>query len=108
MAGLWELWQGDDDTLVSSCAIITTESNSLNQPIHDRMPVIVAPSDYDLWLDPTARRPVLLEPLLQPHSSGEMVAHPVSPLVNNVANDSPACLDPVADLPLFQDPTIER
>jgi len=110
MAGLWERWQGHDGTVLSSCAIITTESNSLNQPIHDRMPVIVKPGDYDLWLDPTARRPSLLEPLLKPHSTGEgeMVAYPVNPLVNSVVNDSPACLDHVIDLPLFQDPPIER
>ncbi|HEY9656670.1 MAG TPA: SOS response-associated peptidase, partial [Crinalium sp.] len=52
-AGLWERWQGDD-TVVETCTILTTQANELLQPIHDRMPVILAPEEYDRWLDPTA------------------------------------------------------
>ncbi len=57
-AGLWEWWKGGDDGPVESCAIITTEPNAVTAPIHNRMPVILDPADYDRWLDierPAAR-----------------------------------------------------
>ena len=51
-AGLWERWQAPEDEVIESCTILTTDANDLTQPIHDRMPVILHPKDYDLWLDP--------------------------------------------------------
>ena len=63
MAGLWEWWPGpkDKNEPVESCTIITTDANKLASEIHDRMPVILKPGDYDAWLDPetfqTPRRP---------------------------------------------------
>src|SRR5512145_1766858 len=56
-AGLWERWQGEGSDPVESCAILTTDANDLLAPIHDRMPVILAPRDFDLWLDPAAQDP---------------------------------------------------
>ena len=95
MAGLWEHWTGPDGAAVETCAILTTEANELLRPIHARMPVILAPGDFDLWLDPELTMPELLAPLLRPFDPAVMVAHPVSRHVNNVRNDDPACLEPV-------------
>lgn len=49
-AGLWEHWEHDQET-VYSCTIITTAANDKITPIHNRMPVIIAPDDYSRWLD---------------------------------------------------------
>ena len=62
-------------------------------PIHNRMPVILPADVYDLWLDPAERTD--LHGLLVPYSAQEMIAHPVSTLVNNPRNDSSDCLKPV-------------
>ena len=95
MAGLWEHWTGPDGAAVETCAILTTEANELLRPIHARMPVIVAPSDFDLWLDPALAMPELLAPLLRPFDAAAMAAHPVSRHVNNVRNDDPGCVEPL-------------
>jgi hypothetical protein len=63
--------------------------------IHDRMPVIVNPGDYDLWLDPDVQDATQLEPLLVPCTSEAMVAYPVSTRVNSPANDDARCIEPV-------------
>ena len=86
-AGLWERWKE-----VETCTIITTEANELMAPIHDRMPVILAPADYALWLDEAVQEPERLTPLLRPFA-GAMEAYPVRALVNNVRNNSAECLD---------------
>jgi putative SOS response-associated peptidase YedK len=92
-AGLWETWQGQDGTL-QSCTILTTEPNDLVQPIHNRMPVILRPTDYALWLDPDVREPEPLQACLQPYPSDALTAYPVSPYVNNVHHDDPQCVAP--------------
>ena len=93
-AGLWELWEGPDHSAVESCTLLTTEANDLVRPIHGRMPVIIARRDYDRWLDPAVTSSDPLMPLLRPYPSEQMTAYPVSPLVNNPANDEPACVEP--------------
>jgi len=92
-AGLWEVWRPDDTPLLS-CTIITTAPNSLIAPIHDRMPVILPRSAYAAWLDPAERAPQDLQRLLSPYPAEEMVAYPVSTLVNSPANDLPECIVP--------------
>ena len=74
--------------------MITTDANDLMAPIHDRMPVILSPADYGLWLDEAAQEPERLTRLLRPYA-GDLEAVPVSTLVNNVRNNSPACLEPI-------------
>lgn len=91
-AGLWEHWESEEGEGIESCTIITTDANELIRPIHDRIPVILAPNDYDKWLDPEVKEPELLQPLLQPYPSEEMTAYPVSPKVNSPKNDSPECI----------------
>lgn len=96
-AGLWESWEDPEGETIESCTIITGEANDIVRPIHDRMPVILAPNDYDRWLDPEVQKPELLKPLLQPYPSEEMMAYPVSPKVNSPKNDNPECIQKVED-----------
>lgn len=93
-AGLWEHWQGPNGEEIESCAILTTEANSLMRPIHNRMPVILFPEDYAAWLaqDEVPLRD--LEPLLGPREWPDMQAHPISTLVNNVRNEGSQCIAP--------------
>jgi putative SOS response-associated peptidase YedK len=106
-AGLWETWsrlsrpsddrrqvgglQGSDSTM-ESCTIVTTDANRVLAELHDRMPVILAPGDYALWLDPTIDEPQKLQHLLAPCGEEELVVEPVSTHVNRVANDDPQCI----------------
>jgi putative SOS response-associated peptidase YedK len=95
LAGLWESWRAPDGSLIESCTILTTEPNELMRPIHNRMPVIIEPEDYSLWLEPGARPDDALH-LLRPFPSHKMNAYPVSTAVNNPRNDAPECIAPLA------------
>jgi putative SOS response-associated peptidase YedK len=92
-AGLWEHWEGDGQ-VIESCTILTTEANELMRPLHDRMPVILQPEDYDRWLDPRLDKPEAVQPLLRPYPSEALAAYPVTTLVNNPRNDKAECLKP--------------
>jgi putative SOS response-associated peptidase YedK len=94
-AGLWESWR-DDGSEVRSCTILTTEANELVGEIHHRMPVILAPEDYDLWLDPDVREADPLLALLAPYPADSMEAYPVSRFVNSPSNDEPSCVRPAS------------
>ena len=94
-AGLWEVWEGKDGTVLETCTVITTEPNELMQPIHNRMPVILDRADYARWLDPRMNDPELLKAFLRPFPSEKMAAYPVSRLVNSPSNDAPECLAPL-------------
>ena len=65
------------------------------RPIHGRMPAILRPEDYAFWLDPAIRDKVTLGELLVPFPADELVASPVSTLVNAAANDRPECVRPL-------------
>ena len=95
LAGLWERWEGPG-AAVASCTILTTDPNALLAPVHDRMPVIVAPADYDRWLDPERQDPAEVMPLVRPYPPDAMVAFPVRTLVNSPAADDPRCIEPAA------------
>jgi putative SOS response-associated peptidase YedK len=86
-AGLWEKWND-----IESCTIITTEANAVTEPIHDRMPVILAPNDYSEWLDPTAKEPCKL---LTPCPPDELTTYGVNAIVNNARNEVPGCIKPL-------------
>jgi putative SOS response-associated peptidase YedK len=94
-AGLWEVWQPDQEDALLSCAIITTTPNALMEKIHDRMPVILKPEAYPLWLDPAEQMPDQLGKVLKPYPALQMMAFPVSRQVNDPKNDSPECIVPV-------------
>ena len=82
-AGLWERWQGITGQVIESCTILTTEANEVLLPVHDRMPVILRPDDYGLWLDEDVRKREFLKDLLQPYPAEEMVSYPVSTAINS-------------------------
>src|SRR5206468_1131262 len=94
-AGLWERWVGEEDKIIESCTILTTEPNELLEAIHKRMPVILDPQDYDLWLDPDVQQPDKLRPVLHPYPSELMTYYPVNLRVNNPRHDDPLCLEPL-------------
>ncbi len=110
-AGLWETWRGEPsrgepspgpslqgrgnsnaELAIESCTIVTTAANAALRELHDRMPVILAPGDYGLWLDPTVEDPAELQHLLAPSGDDELLAEPVSTHVNRVVNDDPRCI----------------
>ncbi len=95
-AGLWERWEGEGSDAIESCVILTTASNELLKPIHDRMPVILPPDTFALWLDPALQDPGAITGLLRRYPPEAMVAFPVRTLVNNPAVDDPRCIEPAA------------
>ena len=98
MAGLWESWTDKSDPqsgTVETCTVLTTEANSMMEPLHDRMPVILQPDDYETWLDPTFEDHNHLQTLLRPFAPEEMQHWPVATIVNRPANDQPECITSV-------------
>lgn len=101
-AGLWERWEpaqhNSEAEEIRSCTILTTAANELVQPIHERMPVILAPQDYDLWLNPQMPTSEPLQQLLCPYPAEAMTAYPVSSLVNNSRQNSSECIIPLSQV----------
>ena len=94
-AGLWEFARIAGQEVLSA-AIIVGSPNPLVEPIHDRMPVILSPEDYDRWLD--AGAPVdELRAMLKPCSEDLLEAYAVSRAVNSVRNETEECIEPAAD-----------
>ncbi len=93
--GIWENWQSPDGSNILSCAIITTEPNSLMQTIHNRMPVILPETAYSVWLDTREPEVSELQSLLIPYPAEKMTAFPVSTLVNSPINDDARCILPL-------------
>ncbi|HXY43471.1 MAG TPA: SOS response-associated peptidase [Acidimicrobiales bacterium] len=108
-AGLWEAWKapanrdpeaalagpGWHDHWLLSCTIITTTANALVEPLHDRMPVILPPEDWAVWLDPGRLDPRELNALLRPPPDGLLCSYPVSPAVNNTRSEGPELVAPL-------------
>jgi putative SOS response-associated peptidase YedK len=91
LAGLWE--PAVAGGAPASCVILTTEPNELLRPIHDRMPVIVEPADFDPWLSPEGVTPDALAGILRPSPADTLAARPVGPAVNNAQNEGASCLE---------------
>lgn len=99
IAGLWDSWRpqrGSDDGRLVSCVLVTTEANEALTPIHDRMPVLLAPDAWAEWLDPDNHDVEALARLLRPAPDDLLEAVPVSPAVGKVSNDGPELLTPVS------------
>ena len=90
-AGLWDRWKDPNGNWVKTCAILTTTPNAVTSPFHDRMPVILDPDGYDLWLDPGMRDAGAASELLRPCDAQLMRCYPVSTRINHVANDDEEC-----------------
>jgi putative SOS response-associated peptidase YedK len=95
-AGLWDGWKDSSGKWVKTCSILTTAPNEVTSAVHDRMPVILEPDCYDLWLDPGVQDVAVVSELLKSYSAQQMRCYPVSTRVNNIANDDEACPVPVA------------
>jgi len=95
-AGLWERWTDPQGEVLESCALLTTAAAEPLRALHDRMPVIVDPVDYRLWMDPDVRDPDLVAHVIARNLGSGLVFHPVSKHVNDVRHDDPRCLEAIA------------
>ena len=90
-AGLWEGWRGPDGTVLRSFVILTTAANAAVAPVHERMPAILEPADWPVWLgEATGDVPALLRP-----SAAPLRLWRVSTAVNRPAHEGAALLEPV-------------
>ncbi len=94
IAGLWEIWNAPDGSVIKSTTIITTQPNDLVAQVHNRMPVILKPEAYEHWLSTEEQNPEALNGYLGPYPAEEMKSFPVSRLVNSPQNDVPDCIVP--------------
>jgi putative SOS response-associated peptidase YedK len=94
-AGLWDRWKDPNGGWIKTCSILTTTPNAVTSPVHDRMPAIIDPDSYDLWLDPGMQNVAAVSELLKPYDARLMRCYPISTRINRVANDGEACSAPV-------------
>jgi len=99
LAGIAESWwdksKGDDEPPIRSCSIITTGAGADMDGIHDRMPVILEPDIFDLWLDPDTEEISELTSFLHPAPTGTIAHQPVSSRVGSVRNNDPELIEPI-------------
>ncbi len=88
-AGLWETWTGPNGEELETAAIVTTRANSTWAPIHERMPVIVPPDAFDLWLDCANVDALTAAALITSAPDDLLEAYEISTAVNRTTNDSP-------------------
>ncbi len=93
-AGIYAHWTSAEGEKILSCSILTTSANDFISPLHDRMPVILEPKDYDTWLKAPYDQNTLLD-LCGPYGSQKMTSYPVNPRMNNVSFESPLALERV-------------
>ena len=94
-AGLWETWTGPNGEELDTAAIVTTRANKTLGPIHDRMPVIVPPEAFDLWLNSNEVDATTASALIAPAPDGLLEAYEISTAVNRTANDNAKLLEPI-------------
>ena len=95
-AGVGQACQLESGPALPTCAIRTTAANKLVKPVHDRMPLILDPQQYDLWIDRAVQEPAALTEALRPVPAGAMRAYPVLTCVNDPRHDDARCLEPAA------------
>lgn len=94
-AGLWETWKDKaKDQVLETYTVLTTDPNELMEPIHNRMPVILAPRDYERWLEPGEPTHLPVD-LLRPYPAEEMRVWKVGDAVGNVRNNAPELIAPI-------------
>lgn len=94
-AGLFERWESPKGEELFSFTIITTSANSLLQPLHERMPVIVDRKNYSSWLNPFNEDKEGLQSLLRPYATEDMSVFRISPEVNKTSNDHKGLIEPI-------------
>jgi putative SOS response-associated peptidase YedK len=90
-AGLWDGWRDGSGKWIKTCSILTTVPNAVTSVVHDRMPVILHPDHYNLWLDPGMQNVAVISELLKPYDARLMRSYPVSTRINHVGNDDEEC-----------------
>lgn len=95
-AGLWERWEGEGGQVINSCTILTTEANEILRPVHDRMPVILHPDEYEVWLETDVRKLGLIKEMLRPYPAEEMTSYPVSTAINSPQNQGVTLIERAA------------
>lgn len=95
-AGLWDAWKNPNGNWMRTCSILTTTPNAVTSAVHDRMPVILDPDSYDLWLDPGMMDAAATSELLKPCDARLMRCYPISSRINHVVNDDEECCRAVA------------
>ncbi|HEU0215996.1 MAG TPA: SOS response-associated peptidase [Stellaceae bacterium] len=98
MAGLWENWRSPAGERLRSFTIVTTTPNDLLAPLHDRMPVVLDPEAWPVWLGEVPTDASRLKALLVPYPSEKMAIWPVSKRVGNVRNNDPSLIEPVSEV----------
>jgi putative SOS response-associated peptidase YedK len=96
LAGLWSSWKDPNSgAAIHTCTIITGKPSDIVAPIHDRMPVMLPRSTWDVWLDPGIRDSEEIRQLVERIPAPDLAQHPVSTLVNRVTNDAPELTAPL-------------
>jgi putative SOS response-associated peptidase YedK len=93
MAGIFEHWVGADGSELETMAILTVDANATVGAIHDRMPVILAPADFETWLDCRPGTAETVTGMMRPAPDDLLTLRPVSPRLNNSRNDGPELLE---------------
>jgi putative SOS response-associated peptidase YedK len=96
IAGLWESWHSSDGGEIRTCSLLTTSANAFTEPIHERMPVILSPADYHLWLSSKEEPLPLLQSLMKPYEGDDLAVYTVSRQVNKATIESPTLIEPLA------------
>jgi putative SOS response-associated peptidase YedK len=99
-AGLWERWKNPEGAPIDSMTIVTTEANRTLRMLHERMPVILDPGNFALWLERKADLPAL-GALLVPYGDEGLRYYRVSSAVNRTSHEAPDCVEPIDSGPLF-------
>jgi putative SOS response-associated peptidase YedK len=101
VAGLWDRLDAPGQPPVESCVVLTTDANPVVRPIHGRMPVILAPSSYERWLEASGDDAAELVEGVEELPADALESYPVSPLVNRAGVEDPRCLDPAPPATLW-------
>jgi putative SOS response-associated peptidase YedK len=97
LAGLWDHWEGEGQIL-DSCSIIVMPASDVMKSLHERMPALIAPAAYDLWLDARIKDKAEIIGYLNSAPSSQLVAYPISPWVNSAKHDDERCIEPAGDM----------
>lgn len=96
MAGLWESWRTPSGEILRTCCVLTTGPNETMRPIHDRMPVLIAPADWERWLTAPVE---VVAPMLRPFDIEAMQAWPVDRGVSKASIDDADLIKPLPQQP---------
>jgi putative SOS response-associated peptidase YedK len=94
LGGIWDSWSGPDGEEQDTACIITTAANGATAAIHDRLPAIIEPTSFDIWLDPHESSADAAIALLRPPENEVLRLFEIGPAVNKAGNDGPEVQEP--------------